>query len=316
MLAESKTRLLGVEPDIARYLTPAERDAAKEISLPVREVKQGRVDIRAILGRSNAFGALILDGMLLHRLEVCEQPTLRLLGSGDIVSLSGAAPSMLVEAQCTATVPTKLAMLGNDLLAGIHRWPRLAAGLHLKMAEQAERLSVPLAICQLPRVDQRLLALMWLLAESWGHVTSLGTRLPLTLTHDALGGLIGARRPTVSLALRELSDRGTIVRQEAGWLLLGEPPLPGGARAEISDPMPIEGPALSSWADQQERATAEDQAHEELKATVRRLSDEHHASAIRFQERMVRLRDARELAGISRRTIARERLRRQQAPSS
>ena len=34
--------------------------------------------------------------------------------------------------------------------------------------------------------------MMWLLAESWGQVTSAGTTLPLTLTHDTLGGLVGA----------------------------------------------------------------------------------------------------------------------------
>jgi hypothetical protein len=78
-------------------------------------------------------------------------------------------------------------------------------------------------ICQLPRVDERLLALMWLLAESWGQVTPAGTLLPIALTHAALGGLIGARRPTVTLALGNLTAAGVIRRQPRGWLLLGSP---------------------------------------------------------------------------------------------
>ena len=52
---------------------------------------------------------------------------------------------------------------------------------------------------------------MWLLAESWGRVTQAGIRLPLGLTHDVLGALVGARRPTVTLALRELTERGAIL---------------------------------------------------------------------------------------------------------
>ncbi len=48
----------------------------------------------------------------------------------------------------------------------VRRWPGLLAGLHVHVAEQSERLAAQLVICQLPRVDQRLLAIMWLLAES------------------------------------------------------------------------------------------------------------------------------------------------------
>jgi CRP-like cAMP-binding protein len=64
---------------------------------------------------------------------------------------------------------------------------------------------------------------MWLLAESWGLVTPTGTVLPIALTHAALGGLIGARRPTVTLALGNLSASGLVRREPRGWLLLGSP---------------------------------------------------------------------------------------------
>ena len=107
-----------------------------------------------------------------------------------------------------------MAILGSEVLIAAHRWPRIVAGLNARIGEQSERLTTQLAICQLPRVDQRVLAMMWLLAESWGRVTAAGTTLPLALTHDALGALVGARRPTVTLALGELTDRGAIVRQD------------------------------------------------------------------------------------------------------
>ena len=80
------------------------------------------------------------------------------------------------------------------------------------MADGAQRLAVQLAICQLPRVQDRVLAMLWLLAESWERVTSSGTTLSLSLTHQAL---VGARRPTVTLALGELAERGAVVQQDA-----------------------------------------------------------------------------------------------------
>ena len=44
--------------------------------------------------------------------------------------------------------------------------------------------------------------------------------LPLKLTHELLGQLVGAKRPTVSLAIKELERRGTVHRRTDGaWLL-------------------------------------------------------------------------------------------------
>jgi hypothetical protein len=44
--------------------------------------------------------------------------------------------------------------------------------------------------------------------------------VPLNLTHESLGRLIGGRRPTVSLALKELASGGTLTRRPAGsWLV-------------------------------------------------------------------------------------------------
>src|SRR5205814_1889348 len=109
-----------------------------------------------------------------------------------------------------------------------HRTPRLVAGLHARSTEQADRVAVQLAVCQLPRVEDRVLSMLWLLAESWGQVTAHGTALRLHLTHETLGGLVGARRSTVTLALGQLTEGGAILRQDRGWLL---PVPPASARA-------------------------------------------------------------------------------------
>jgi hypothetical protein len=308
-------RLLAVEPDVGRFLTADEWADAEKLSLPVREVGRGALDVDALLGEANAFGAFILQGMLLHHLQVADQPALRLLGPGDFLSQSGTGPSLLAESRWSAAAPTRLAMLGNEILLAARRWPRIVAGLHVRAEDQDERLGTQLAICQLPRVDQRLLALMWLLAESWGTTTSHGTRLPLALTHDALGRMIGARRPTVTLALRELTERGAIVRQSDGWLLLEGPPEPSVASERAGGPVLLED-AASDWTAEPEERDSGLAALDVLRAAVDRLHEQHRYNAEHFNECLTRSRRVRERAAESRQRIAREALTRRRAPSS
>jgi hypothetical protein len=212
---------------------------------------------------------------------------------------------LVLEADCRATAPTRIALFGRDLLLASRRWPWLIAGLHGRMAEQAERLTTQLMICQLPRVDDRLLAMMWLLAESWGQVTPSGTVVPLELTHSALGGLIGARRPTVTLALSELTERGAIVRQADGWLLLQAPKAPAPVQGEtIGVPRPLK-PVSVAWSDELERTSerqlmAEQTARAELRETIERLRSEHEARRAQLHERLAGSLLVRERAAATR----------------
>ncbi len=239
MASLSTVRLLEVEPDIGRFLTAEERAAVLTlVSVPLATVLKGDF---TLFDEGKPFAGLVLEGMLFQRLRVGDHVGLRLLGPGDILSVGGTLRStLLTQTECRAAARTELALLGNEVLSAARRWPRLMAGLHLRIGEQSERLAIQLVICQLPRVEQRLLALMWLLAESWGRVTAAGTVLPLSLTHEALGELIGARRPTVTLALIELTKRGAIVKEDGGWLLLESPPEPVGEMARIHEPRLLE----------------------------------------------------------------------------
>lgn len=315
MPAPAPVRLLAVEPDLGRFMTADERAAAEDLWLPVHEVDKGTLDVASLLGEAHAFAAVILQGMVVHHLVVTDQSALRLLGPGDILSLSATGPPLLTESRFSAAASTRLAMFGNQVLLAARRWPRIVAGLHVRVAEQSERLGTQLAICQLPRVDQRLLALMWLLAESWGIATAHGTRLPLALTHDALGGLIGARRPTVTLALRELTERGAIVRQSDGWLLLEGPPTPPDATETGGNPALFED-RPSEWEAGTDQLPGKILAYAELKETVGRLRKQHLREVERFEERRTSIRRARDQAVRSRRSVAREALSRRQAPSS
>ena len=81
-----------------------------------------------------------------------------------------------------------------------------------------------MAIVQQPRIDLRLQMLFWELADRWGTVRQDGVHVPLPLTHSMLADLVAARRPTVTKALGELSERSAVVWTGADWWLPGEPP--------------------------------------------------------------------------------------------
>jgi hypothetical protein len=64
------------------------------------------------------------------------------------------------------------------------------------------------------------------MADRWGRVTPEGVVVPLRLTHELIGGLVGARRAPVTRALGRLADAGTVRRRADGaWVLRGVPPI-------------------------------------------------------------------------------------------
>ena len=117
------------------------------------------------------------------------------------------------------------------------QWPEIFAALMDRAARRAERLVVTQAIAHITRVDERLLALLWLLAERWGRVVPGGVLVSLRLPHRTLAGMVGARRPSVTTALGQLMARGAIERRQDGaWILRGRPPAESGARRRRTRP--------------------------------------------------------------------------------
>jgi len=121
--------------------------------------------------------------------------------------------------------PLTVAVLDRRFAGEMTRFPEITAALFDRLSERSLRLATTQAISQLTRVDRRLKALFWHLAERWGRVSGDGVIVPLALTHRILGQLVGARRPTVSTALSELAEREELIRRPDGsWLLRGDPP--------------------------------------------------------------------------------------------
>ena len=119
-----------------------------------------------------------------------------------------------------------LAHLDVRFVARSARFPEMTGELISRALDRSRLLARMLAVAQLPRVDTRLLIAMWHLSERWGTVRPEGRVLPSFLSHELLGWIVGARRPSVTTALGQLSQRGLVMRQDDGtWLLGDEPPV-------------------------------------------------------------------------------------------
>jgi CRP/FNR family transcriptional regulator, cyclic AMP receptor protein len=217
--------LLEIEPDLGTWLSDEEQTLARRLLVPTVHLDSSSPELDRVLDDAGAFAALLIDGMVGHRMVVGGRQILRLLGPGDIIVHTWAPRSeILSDSSKRVENHAEVALLGRQLVNGARHFPGLIVGLHLRLGDQHQRLAVQIGICQLSRVQDRLLTMMWLLAESWGRVTPSGTTLPVKLTHSTLGELIGAKRPTVSLALRDLIQCGALQAQSDGWLLLSGPP--------------------------------------------------------------------------------------------
>src|ERR1700760_3087403 len=223
-------RLLDVDPDLGGLLTDSRREQAeRELVVRTHRLPVGPWDVSRLAGATaDHVGLLIIDGILSRELVVADHVSAELLGPGDLVrpwqpaSRTGLLP---VDAVWTVLSPLTVAVLDRRFAAEMTRYPEITATLFDRMSERSLRLATTQAISQLTRVDRRLKALFWHLAERWGRVSGDGVIVPLALTHRILGQLVGARRPTVSTALSELAERGELVRRPDGsWLLRGDPP--------------------------------------------------------------------------------------------
>jgi hypothetical protein len=166
-------------------------------------------------------GYIVLEGVLAHEVTLAGSVSMQLAGPGDIVDPFGArGVDGPAEHRWQVLEDASLARLGTRFVAATRKWPLLGVALHRRRSEQATRASVLTALSQLGRVELRILALLWLLVDRWGAVTPDGIVVQLRLKHETLGQLVGARRPTITLALKELTRAGHVTRREDGLLLL------------------------------------------------------------------------------------------------
>jgi CRP-like cAMP-binding protein len=168
---------------------------------------------------------------MMRDLESREALGAELLCDGDLVGPDDGDEERLVglKPRWEVLEPARILVLDASFAQRIAPYPGLATALVERAHERAKRTAIALALSHLPRVEDRLHRLLWHFADRRGHVSSQGIMLPLPVTQEQLGRLVGARRPTVSLALRSLRERGLVHRGRGDeWILAHEPPAGGG----------------------------------------------------------------------------------------
>lgn len=209
--------LLDADPDFAEAIPAGDRVIAAGVGLPVVALEAGTAWERPA-EPDDAVASLVVSGFLLRTLRRYGRSTIEMYGPGDLI-----APEALISDGATTwkvVDDSTIARLDQRFEIAARRWPALWRVTLQRSSERSERLAAHLAALQLSRVDDRVEAVLWQLADRFGRVTPEGVVLPMALTHQAIGHLAAAKRPTVSVALGQLAAEGRVVRlPDGGWLL-------------------------------------------------------------------------------------------------
>ncbi len=227
---EQKVRVADAYPELIDKLDPEQQRLARHYAVATLEVVPPGLwhPRRELQPEPGHLGLLVLEGLLTRDVVLGETLATELVGRGDIlrpVDHDGQDAPVPFDVAWHVLEPTRIAILDRNFATVIGRWPEAMEVLMVGAVARARSLAINLAVSHLRRVDVRLHVMMWYLADRWGKVTPEGVHVPLRLTHQTLGRLVGAQRPSVTTALKQLAEEGMLTRAaDQTWLLHGDPP--------------------------------------------------------------------------------------------
>jgi CRP/FNR family transcriptional regulator, cyclic AMP receptor protein len=221
-------RVLEVDPDLGATIEEGQRALAAGFAVaPMYEFERGPW-LFAPPPDPGGFGALVLDGLMIVRLDAGARSHVELIGEGDLVSpWVGSGMELTVPSVVTASVlsRTRIALLDRRFALHTAPWPEIHAALIRRLIVRSRRLSLQSAINSISRIEERLEVTLWEFAARFGRVTSGGIVLELPLTHSQLADVVAAQRPSVSTAISRLQEHGRLAHPARHrWVLRGEPP--------------------------------------------------------------------------------------------
>lgn len=220
-LALPQVRLLDVDPPLGYELTPRELEVARA-QLAVGVLKRPVGEWSPLRGQGGSGPMMtIVAGFLLRSTELAGRRSAQLLGPGDLIAPllePDVAEETSPEWRCLTNAA--LLVLDDRTLNRISAFPAIGTALMHRWGAQAQRAAAQMDIVKQSHIEMRVMLMLWHFAQRWGRVLPEGILLPLPLTHAILGQLVGARRPTVSLAVKQLEREGALARATGGaWLL-------------------------------------------------------------------------------------------------
>lgn len=223
------------DPELAQQLSEdaletARRDAvARLVVVDVGEwFPPGQIP-----AETGTLGLLLLEGAIVRSVSVVGRQGVELFGPGDLVRPFEVAEESRVvvpaEVGWWALTRTRLAVLDARFMSRMCAYPEVVDQLIGRLERRSATHALRLTIIQQPRLANRVHLLLWHLADGFGKREADGVVVPLPLSHELLAQLVGAQRPSVSRALKELERAELVARRPDGsWWLGGGPPV--GAR--------------------------------------------------------------------------------------
>jgi hypothetical protein len=204
------TYLLDADDDLAEEFDVRARIAARHLTtVRVIDAEVGECDLAPwFKAAMPGPGLLILDGLIAAETRVGDRIATELLGAGDLLQPPNRRADDLLEQTDAWRVlwPTRFGLLDAEFADRVRPFPPIMQALLRRAGRRITELDVVRAITSQPRLEVRLVLLLWHLAARWGRVEPAGIRLCLPLTHRLLGHLVAAERPSISHALKRLSD--------------------------------------------------------------------------------------------------------------
>jgi CRP/FNR family cyclic AMP-dependent transcriptional regulator len=214
--------LCDVDPGFGQCIPEVDLVAARRyLMVPVFTVEKGPWQVPR-MSRRRCACFVVLAGTLLRDARVDEQWSTELLGPEDVLQPWEELPAPLsvsVKSGWRALERSRLAVLDGRFAAAAARWPELLGELVSRGVRRSRLLAALMALFNVRRLDDRLMLFLRILAERWGRVGRDGVELELRLTHETIGRLAGARRPSVSTALIRF-ERDGILRRDGGRFVL------------------------------------------------------------------------------------------------
>jgi CRP/FNR family cyclic AMP-dependent transcriptional regulator len=161
-----------------RCVPPDELPFAEHVLIVRRcQLGQGQWSPDTLVSDSaRPFAALLLRGLVTQEVTLAGRCSANLLGPRDLFRPWRPADTCLpCQARWTAAGDAAIAVLDERFVASARRWPGLSTVIYDRLAEQLQTAAVRAAISALPRVEERVLALFWQLADRWGVVRPDGS---------------------------------------------------------------------------------------------------------------------------------------------
>jgi CRP-like cAMP-binding protein len=217
--------LLDLDDDLAQELEVRMRFSARQhATARILHADTGECDLSTWFAAvGDGPGLLVLDGLMSSDTRVADRTVTELLGAGDLLQPRCLQADDMLDRSGTwrALTPTRLALLDSDFAERVRSWPQITGALFRRAERRTADLSALRAISSQPKLEVRLVLVLWHLAARWGRVEPSGLRLTLPLTHRLLGQLVAAERPSISHALARLSHAGIVTGSAGDWHLHG-----------------------------------------------------------------------------------------------